>query len=63
MRTRANEKITAGIAKRLVRAIADIERYDGDPDDVFDDARVVATQYSAEVRKIVKYLSVYYFEA
>ena len=47
-------------AKRLVRALADLEEYDGDPLNVFDDAKVTATQYKVEVGKLVEHLERYY---
>jgi hypothetical protein len=58
-----NERKSAGIAKRLVKALADIEEYDGDPLNVFDDAKVTATQYKAEVGKLVEHLEKYYSQA
>lgn len=61
MPTKAERK-SAGIAKRLVRALADIEEYDGDPLDVFDDAKVTATHYKPEVSKLVEHTESYYKE-
>jgi len=55
MPTKAERK-SCGVAKRLVRALADLEEYDGDPLNVFDDAKVTATQYKAEVGKLVEHL-------
>lgn len=61
MLTKAERK-SAGIAKRLVKALADIEEYDGNPMDVLDDAGVSATQYKPEVTKLVDHLVKYYAE-
>lgn len=54
------ERKSAGIAKRLVKALADIEDYDGDPQDILDDAKITATQYKLEVSRLVQHLEHYY---
>lgn len=53
------ERRSAGIAKRLTRALADMERYDGDPSDVLDDAVVFANKLP-EVKNLIEALRQYY---
>lgn len=58
---RTKQEVKAGsIASQLVKALAAIEDFDGDPDMILDNARVIANSGKQGVREAITALCHYY---